>query len=257
MKCILFSCSFLMALSISAQRYQLGLYGFIDLPSSNLMPNMNNNVGIGGTFSIKPKEFYPIVVELDLSNSFNSGKNYHFTTNQYYSKTMNYSINYRTHFNTYLIGVKWTIGKDYHILNGFITPQIGLASFNTTMNYPDFYHDHDHDNDFDYKTTKFQRSIIPVYGARVGIELSLNNLFKKSNKNDDRIQISVNYLRGFTDLRYINLNNVNVQPSEGGRFTPETLNFPKNSVVTQTNFAELYKTKLSLIGIQIGYIMRF
>ncbi len=256
MKYFLISCFFL-TFTLYGQRSQLGIYGLLDLPSSNLMPNMNNCIGIGGTFSMRPKEFFPLGIELDLSHSFNSGKNFNFSTSQFYGKSTNYSINYRTHFNTYLLGVKWTIGKDYHILNGFLTPQIGLASFNTTMDYPDFYHDHDHDQDFDYKSTKFQRSVIPVYGGRVGVEISLNNLFQKSNKNDGRIQLSVNYLKGFTDMSYVNLNKMNIQPDESGRFKPEILNFPKNSIVTESNFSELYRSKLSLLGVQIGYVIRF
>ena len=168
----------------------------------------------------------------------------------------NYNVVYKTHLNKYLIGTKFFIGREFNIFKFFITPQIGAIGFNSTVKYPNFYKPTSNGT---YPNTlkQFQHSGCTVYGGQIGFELHLNNLLRKTQTNDHRIQISVNLLQSFSTLKYINLKNIKENVDVSVELEANNLIFPNNEIIYNSIYSEYYKTKLKMWGIHIGYIFVF
>ncbi len=238
----------LFAGTANAQNSQMSFYTLYEGPVKSIMPNMNDNFGIGMTYGYKPLDRVPGYIQLDLSTARNSSL--HVTGN---SLSTNYAA-YTTTMNKYLIGTKFITGNDYSLFRFYATPQFGLVSFKSTANYnitvapTGIYNDHDAD---DAPTTKtkhlnFQGSNIAVYGGQIGTEISLNRMFKLNTTHDNRLLLSANLLQSNQTLSYINLDNirnVNVaNPNEN------VINLPNNSQLNKIASTEVNHTKFMMWG---------
>ena len=248
---------FTIALKCGAQQNQLSFYTLFDSPMKSVMPKMNDDFGIGFSYGYQPSQSVPLVVEIDMNHSANSYKSYSKQMPFTDGSVENYKDYYKTHLNKYLLGTKWFIGREYTIFKFFITPQIGVVSFNSTLKYPNFYKAKNSSGDYPDIYKKFQRSACTVYGGQIGFELHINNLLRKTQNNDHRIQCSFSLLESFSTLKYINLRNVQDYPNESNLSPEELLIFPNNEIIYNSISTEYYKTKLKLWGIHIGYVFVF
>lgn len=271
MKNLVFLFLLISGISFSQNRVQLQLFSQFQAPIKSQMPAMNTNLGLGFSVGYKVNEFFPMFLQFEYTHSYNS--NYHVNRNAIinagylYNYNLSYKVNYETYFNTYLIGAKFQTGTEYSLIRWFVTPQIGLASFNSKystvdLNNPfgNYYQQHSRYNDWDaddivYTTNRFQHTLCFAYGLQAGLELSINELLNKSSNIDNRIVISGNFLTGSKDFSYINLDNlrmVNVGPEASG-----ILNLPSNSSMNVTACTPVNTSRLMIWGIQIGYIFVF
>ncbi len=265
MKKLLFSL-FLFAGYANAQQGQVSLYTFHESPFKAVMPNMNDNWGIGTTFAYKPLDRVPGFLELDLSTSRNSSFNVSRTAPVVSWKytPYTYQVNYITNVNKILIGTKFITGNDYSLFRFYATPQIGLLAFKSSVTYPNLQHpftsgysknnDHD-DDDVQHVTTKFQHSMVQVYGGQIGTEISLNRMFNKQSSSNNRLIISANFLRSCQTLDYTNMSNI--RETNVAVPNQNVINLPNNSTTNENASTEVNHSKLMMWGIHVGYVFNF
>jgi hypothetical protein len=238
-----------------SQKAQFTIYVPIDVPEKKVMTEMQTSAGIGFSFAYKPVFGLPMLAEFKTSFGTYATQNYSNDVPLYegYSATKVHS-SYNNRFNKYLLGTKWFIGYDFRTIRAFITPQIGLANFRTATSI-NFNAPNGKDNQF-HKVA--QRNMNPVFGIEIGTEIILNNVFKSIKGNyKHRIQLSASFLRGFNSFSYTNVNDMfdaNTVTNDQLKENTTYINLP-NDYVYENYYTELYKTKLSMWGINIGYVI--
>jgi hypothetical protein len=245
---------FLVLISSSnfAQQAQLSVFLPLDSPLKTVMPQMRTNVGLGVSVAYRPVFGFPLFGEFKASFGSYASKSYSSMVSLYEGyDPFKVNASFSSALNKYLLGSKFVLGHDFRALRGFATPQIGLASFRTTNSY----NFTDYDNSPKQNSYTAQRNVNTVYGLEVGTEIILNAVFKKMKGTfKHRIAISASFVQGFNAFKYTNVKHVfdtNVTPMED-QLTYVSL---PNNYVYENNVTELYKTKLSMWGINVAYVL--
>jgi hypothetical protein len=271
MKNLVYIVLFISGISFSQNRNQLAIFGQYQAPVKSQMPMMNNNIGFGFNYGYKINEFFPMYLQFGYTHSYNSNYNVNRSAilNAGYlsNYTYKYKVNYNTYFNTYMLGAKFQTGNEYSLIRFFVTPQVGLVSFNSSVSAPDINNPfgsysqmHSKNNDWDeddivYNSSRFQHTLCMAAGGQLGVEFSINEMLGKSQNMDNRLVISGNFLVGCNDFRYINLEhirNVNVNAA-----ATDILNLPTNNSINVTACTPINQSRLMMWGIQVGYIFVF
>lgn len=252
-------------------RVQLELFSQYQAPVKSFMSNMNTNLGLGFSVGYKVNEFFPMFIQFEYTHAYNSS--YHVTRNAIINAgyltnyNLKYHVNYDSYFNSYLLGAKFQTGHEYSLIRLFATPQLGLISFNSKYSTVDLnspfgstaqqnskYNDWDED-DIVYSTKRFQHELCFAYRIQAGLEISINELFNKTNNIDNRIVLSGSFLTGCKDFNYLNL--ANIREVNVGPAATEILNLPNNSSMNVTACTPIYNSRIMLWGIQLGYVFVF
>ncbi len=251
-----------------AQRAQIGTYFTCDIPNHTIMPKMSGNFGLGLQFAYKPIQRIPVLLELKGSVGSYSNRTlkqtYYFdsvsstTTNVTYSSAMN-----RLNF-----GAKIYFANEYRAFRPYLTPQVGMAFMRSKIVIADP-QDQDDCKALERKTT--QRYSGFTYGGELGLEVSMNQLFKNvESENKHRLYASVTFMNSFNTFEYVNVKymqdhdhaamtggSTEVITTEDGRDINTTfINVSTNSL-HEHKIAELYRTQLQFWGFNIGYTFNF
>ncbi len=241
----------LFAGTANAQNNQMSFYSLYEAPVKSVMPNMNDNFGLGFTYGYKPFDRVPGYLELDVSTS----KNSYLTTG---STTPSGQPHYTTNMEKYLIGTKFVTGNDYSLFRFYATPQAGALMFRSTATYYQPIYDNGDVKDIDGWSTKhdrFQHSFSGVYGGQIGAEISLNRMFNLHTTHDNRLIITGSFLKGNNNMSYINLDNVrNVNVNSDNQ---NVINLPNNSFLNKTASTEVNHTNFMMWGVRVGYVFNF
>ena len=119
--------------SQAQQRFQLGAYMPIDFPDKSIMPKMSVNGGLGVVGAYSPIYGSPFYIELKGSWGVYSSKTLQQTYAFANGSQTTTDVTYSSSMNKYLLGFKYMIGKDFRAVRGFITPQIGVATFKSRI----------------------------------------------------------------------------------------------------------------------------
>ena len=275
MRILFIAFSLILSMPFWAQeRVQISLLSTVDSPFKVKTPYMNSSIGVGYELSYKLFEALPMYLDFENTFSYNSRLHFNRSRTIYFDNllpfTHNYSANYTTHLNKFLIGTKWVIGNDYRDYNVFITPQVGFMNFNATLSYDDVdhpywsnsrYNDYDQDDvQFHSHRDKFFRSNVFVFGGSTGVSFNMNDFFGLNSKVRQRL-----FLRGsfymsmpkkfsYTNMNYV-LDQNNSNSIIDQRLEYRTL--PNNSNVNEIGQYPILVNQLMLWGIQIGYTFVF
>lgn len=239
-----------------AQKVQIGFYVPIDVPDKAVMPSMQTNVGLGFSIGYRPIFGFPMITELKTSfgGYASKSKSSQSPLYDYYDLTTVNST-FKSKFNKYLLGTKFLIGRDFRTIRGYITPQIGLASFKTSNSYKF----NDPNNETQESRKIVQRDLTSVYGIEIGTEIILNDLFSKIQGDfQHRITISASFLQGFNRISYTNVKNVfdvNMVENNEEFITNPSFVYLPNDYIYENYMTEIYRTKLSAWGLNVGYII--
>ena len=275
MKCfLLLLFVFVTKFSFNQEQFQVSPLSSFDAPLKSKTPYFNNSLGLGYELSFKPVSTLPMYIDFENSYSFNSILHLNRSKLIYFQDitpfTHTYSVNYITHFNKFLLGVKWVIGNDYRNFNAFLTPQIGFVNFNATYSYDDVqnpYWSNSRQNDYDEDDVqfhshrdKFFRSNIFVFGGNSGISLNMNDLFSMNSKLRQRLFFRASfYMSGFNKFRYTNMNYA-LDESHHNEIISRDIyyqNLPNNSNTNEVGKYPIITNQLMIWGIQVGYTIVF
>ncbi len=250
-----------------AQRAQFGIFTGMDFPHKHVMPFMSPTFGMGLQVSYKPVRSIPVYADLKSSWSIYSlrtlQQNYVFTGG---SETT-LDVTYKSRLNKFLFGTRIVIGSEYKSYRFYVTPQIGLAAMNSAIYIAD---PQDEDDCKALEKRKTQRFNGFVYGGELGIDVSLDRIFKgMQTENKHRLNLSLTYLKGFKDFEYVNIkymmdedHGIEMQQHNGtntsGREDIDAtfVNVSSNNT-HEHKIAELYITPLELIGFNLTYVYSF
>lgn len=261
MKLILLPLLFIAAISFG-QRAQFGLNYSADFPNRDVMPKMGvvNSLGIAGAF--KPLREFPMYLEVKGSLGVYSYKvipqTYIFGNGD--RTTVN--VNYNSNMHKLLFGTKFQIGSEYKMVNFFVTPQIGGAFLNSRIYIEDPTTEPGECKALE--SSHPHRSSVSVYGGEIGAQINLS--YFKSGGFKHRINVSLNYLGGFSPVEYINVKYMKDEPhgvaeDQHHGSSDRDLNATFINVTTNAThshkIAELYKTQFQMWGFHIGYVISF
>jgi len=256
---LFFTFSFVSLFSFT-QKGQIGAFIPIDSPIKSIMPNMNTNIGFGIQGSYSPFYGAPFYIELKGSWGTYSQKSLEQTYFFSDSSQTATNVNYKSSLRKYLLGTKFMIGNDFRAVRGFITPQVGLAKYRTNIVITDP-SDVDDCKPLDRKTT--QKDIGFVYGGELGVEISLDRIFKTfEDENKHKLLISGSFLNGFNHFEYANVRYMKDEV-HGTNVTHADADINTTFINLSTNelhehkIGELYHTSLMNWGINIGYVYNF
>jgi hypothetical protein len=239
-------------LSVYGQKAQFNLFTSVDVPNKTSMTSMQNVFSLGVGFGYRPMFGVPVLLELkgSLGRYASESEKYKYNLYENHSSTT-VRFNYSSELNKFLLGAKWLIRHDFRTLRFYATPQIGFVSLKTLNSYT--FQD-PNDNDISDNFTS-HRSVHSVYGGELGMEIILNDIFKMKKKNTHRVQMSFTFLRSFKPVHYSNVNELISEYSltedqlSSGKYFPM-----KNDYFYDDYMLELHKAKLSMWGINVGYI---
>src|SRR3989338_8654088 len=148
-----------------AQHAQIGTYFTCDIPNKSVMPKMSTNAGLGLQFAYKPVQRIPMMLEFKASVGMYSNRTLQQT---YYFDSLNKTtadVTYSSAMNRLSFGTKFYLVNEYRTIRPFITPQ-----------------DEDDCKALERKTT--QRYSGFTYGGEVGVDVSMNQLFKLNSEDN-------------------------------------------------------------------------
>ncbi len=246
---------------------EFGTYIPITIPVKSEMPYMSTAVGFGFKGAYKPSYHLPIAFELKTSwNNYSSR-----TINQTFlfsdGSGTNTDVTYSSGFNQSLFGVKFQIGNDTRLINGFVSPQIGTLKMRSKIIVADP-NDEDGCEALDRETTqKFRGSF---YGGEAGVDIDFALFGKNTEAGNHKLSLSASYMQVFGNFQYVNVKHMKDHTHHlmaGGEVMPVTedgrtdINTTFINVSTQDihehKIAELYTTGLRMWQINIGYTLRF
>jgi hypothetical protein len=255
----------LLPFAIHGQTFRLGTYVPIDIPIKHEMPKAGIASGLGLSLAIQPFKRIPVAMEMKGNLGIYSNR----TLEQTYqfsdgSQTIT-DVNYTSNFHKALIGTRVSTGNQESPIRVFLTPQIGYGFMNSRIRIADPLDEDDCKPLEKRITQRFQGAI---YGAELGLDMQFGKLIgSNSSDRHNRLIVSVNFLGSFKDFEYVNIKYMEDKPHEvamGEHTIPEDdrdinatfVNVSSNNL-HQHKIAELYKTPLSFIGVQIGYTYNF
>lgn len=258
---------FLLALlpfTVNGQTFRIGSYIPIDIPVKQHMPKAGVTGGIGFNFAYQPYTKLPMAFEMKgnigIYSSRTLQQTYQFSDG---SQTVT-DVDYTSNFHKILIGTRFSTGFSFSKVRLYATPQVGYAFMNSRIRIAD---PDDVDDCKPLESRITQRFQGAVYGGEIGVDMQLGKIFGSKNINEhNRFTFSVNFLRGFKDFEYVNIKYMEDEPhgvamdddmSDEDRDINTTFVNVSSNNLHKHKIAELYKTPLSFIGIQIGYIYNF
>src|SRR3989344_1212053 len=186
-----------------AQHAQIGTYFTCDIPNKSVMPKMSTNAGLGLQFAYKPVQRIPMMLEFKASVGMYSNRTLQQT---YYFDSLNKTtadVTYSSAMNRLSFGTKFYLVNEYRTIRPFITPQVGMAFMRSKIVIADP-QDEDDCKALERKTT--QRYSGFTYGGEVGVDVSMNQLFKlNSEDNKHRLYASVTFMNSFDRFEYVNI----------------------------------------------------
>ncbi|MES2556181.1 MAG: hypothetical protein V4604_08530 [Bacteroidota bacterium] len=251
-----------------AQRAQIGTYFTCDIPNKSVMPKMSTNAGLGLQFAYKPVQRIPMMLEFKASVGMYSNRTLQQT---YYFDSLNKTttdVTYSSSMNRMSIGTKFYLVNEYRTVRPYITPQVGMAFMRSKIVIADP-QDEDDCKALERKTT--QRYSGFTYGGEVGVDVSMNQLFKlNTDDNKHRLYASVTFMNSFNRFEYVNVKHMQdhdhaaMNGGSGGTATGDDgrdingnfINVSTNSI-HEHKIAELYNTNLQFWGFNIGYTFNF
>src|SRR3989338_6510348 len=112
-------------------------------------------------------------------------------------------VTYSSSMNRLSFGTKFYLVNEYRTIRPFITPQVGMAFMRSKIVIADP-QDEDDCKALERKTT--QRYSGFTYGGEVGVDVSMNQLFKlNSEDNKHRLYASVTFMNSFDRFEYVNI----------------------------------------------------
>jgi|TARA_R110000737_G_scaffold134970_2_gene166171 hypothetical protein len=255
----------LLPLFVNGQVVRLGTYIPVDIPMKHEMPKAGVAGGLGMNIAVQPVARIPIAFEL----KGNIGRYSDKTLEQTYlfsdgSQTVT-DVNYTSNFHKVLIGTRFSTGNQASAFRVHATPQIGYGFMNSRIRISD---PQDVDDCKPLEKRITQRFNGAVYGGEIGLDMQFGKLFgSTSTDRHNRFIFSVNFLRSFNNFEYVNIRYMQDEPHgvalDGHPITDEERDINATFVNVSSNnlhehkIAELYKTPLSFIGFQIGYVYNF
>lgn len=259
MKQLLLLISLLPTFAFSQGEYngQFGFYTPIEIPIRSEMPNMSPNIGFGVQGSYRPFPNVPIFVELKGNLGVYSAK----TSKETYlfgdgSSTIT-DVHYRSSMNKIMLGTKIYFTSFYKPVRGFITLQIGYNAMRSRIRIDD---PEDTDGCTPLENNIAHRNGGFTYGGEIGVDLDVKKIFKGEEAVRGRMYVSLAYLSSFKELDYINIkymsdheHGMEMANDDNRDVTTQFLNISSNNV-HEHKIAEVYRTKLNFVTINIGYI---
>ena len=150
-------------------------------------------------------------------------------------------------------------GNDFSKVRAFIKPQIGSATYKTNIRIADPENEDDC-KPLDKRTS--QRYSDFVYGGEVGMEFALGTV---TSSFSQKLFFTASYLQGFRPFEYVNIkymqdgmvdHSSHVASNDTREIKGEFVNVTTQAV-HEHKIAELYRTNMSLIGINVGYLINF
>lgn len=253
-------------LSLAQQRGQFGAYFMTDMPNRAMMPKMSTNAGVGLLGSYKPLAYFPLSLELKGSLGSYCSRTIPQTYMFNDSTGMTTDVTYASNMNKIMLGTRFTIGSDFRVVRGFITPQIGRAKMKTRISIADP-EDEDGCEPLEKETT--HRYSGWIYGAEIGADISMSRLFRGiESENKHRLYVSVNYLGSFGKFSYANVRYMrdhdhhmnsgeDMDLDDADRdINGQFINLSTNSI-HEHKIGELYSTYLQMWGFNIGWTYNF
>lgn len=259
MKHLFFSLSLLPLIAFSQGEYngQFGFFTPIDVPVKSEMPKMSPSIGIGAQGSYRPFPNIPVFVELKgnvgLYSSVTSKETYLFGDG---SSTVT-DVHFKSSMNKIQLGTKVYFSPFYKPVRGFITPQIGYTALRSRIRIDD---PQDTDGCTPLENRIAHKNGGFTYGGEIGVDLDVKKIFKGEEAVRGRMYASVSYLNSFKALNYINIkymtnheHGMEMEIDDDRDITTQFLNVSNNSI-HEHKVAEIYRTKLNFITVNIGYI---
>jgi len=243
---------------------QLGFHLNVDSPFKDLMPEMQTTGLWGFSLAHSPLIGSPFYIEFKgLFGNYGSNSNrdtYYLKNNWWYPAESYYKSGYQK----FLLGPKLMLGKDFRAIRAFGTPQIGLVRMRskTTVKYWDgssMWTDTETNDDGSKQVSRTAvKQTAFSYGGEMGVEVSLERLFRKSDADNFRLQLSGSFLRGFKEFRYSNVDDM-VGPDH---FDNDGVDFANYVLVSHPNAEEINYVKiergpLQIWGINLGLTINF
>jgi hypothetical protein len=243
---------------------QVGFHLNVDSPFRSVMPEMQTTGVWGFSLAHSPLMGSPFYIEFKaLFGNYGCRTNrdtYYLKNNWWYPAESYYKSGYQK----FLLGPKFMLGSDFRAIRGFATPQIGLIRMRskTTVKYWDGSTNWNNNDTNDDGSKQVSKTAIKQtsfgYGGEIGAEFYLQRLFKKSETDNFRIQLSGSFLRGFKEFRYSNVDDM-VGPEH---FGDEGVDFGNYVMVShpnaeEINYVKIEQSPLQLWGINIGLTINF
>jgi hypothetical protein len=243
---------------------QVGFHLNVDSPFRSVMPEMQTTGVWGFSLAHSPLMGSPFYMEFKaLFGNYGSRTNrdtYYLKNNWWYPAESYYKSGYQK----FLLGPKLMVSKDFRAIRGFATPQIGLIRMRskTTVKYWDGSTNWNNNDTNDDGSTQVNKTAIKQtsfgYGGEIGAEFYIQRLFKKSETDNFRIQLSGSFLRGFKEFRYSNVDDM-VGPEH---FGDEGVDFGNYVMVShpnaeEINYVKIEQSPLQLWGINVGLTINF
>lgn len=261
MKSLLCCLSLVSGLAL-AQQAQFSAFLPIDSPYKSEMPMMSSAAGIGMGFGMRLNNHSPLYFELKGNLGSYAAQTLEQTFTFANGDVTNTDVTYTSKLSKMMFGTKFIIGNDYRRSRFYITPQIGYASMRSVVRVADPL-DEDDCKPLEKKTT--QRDVGAIYGAEMGMEISLSGLLKGPQSDySHRLLIGFTFARGFSPFEYVNVKHMQTgtvedhssHDTDARDITAKFINVSTNSI-HEHKIAELYRTNYAMWGIQVGYVFTF
>lgn len=251
---------FLGCISFAQQRTQLGLYVPVQIPDKHVMPFMSTNGGIGLSVGFSPLYGSPFYLELKAGWGSYSAKTLSQTYEFSDGTLTTTNVSYTSSMHHYLIGSKFMLNRDHHLIRIFATPGIGIVNMRSKVVVADPM-DEDQCQPLERKIT--QRDAGIAYSGEIGMELNMSRMFNYASEDTPhKLVLSASFLGSGRHFEYVNIrymenevHDMNTHPA------PEDLNARFINVSTNNvhehKVAEVYHTPLRMWGFNIGYTINF
>lgn len=245
---------------------QIGFHGIIDIPIKQYMPKMSWNWGIGLQYAYRPFPNFPMFIEAKgnwgLYSSHTSRETFIFEDGMQTTT----DVTYTSKMNRLTFGTKFYLSNFYAPVRVYATPQVGVAFMKSKISIAD---PEDTDGCMPRDNKIVQRDNGFYYGGEVGLDLDIRKIFTGNDSQNSRMYVSVSYLNSAKNVEYINTkymedhhhgmepgNSETEETTEDRPLTTEFINLGTNEI-HEHKIAELYRTPLKFISINIGYIWYF
>lgn len=250
---------------VEGQTVRIGSYIPVDFPIRQEMPKAGVVGGLGANFTLQPFKRIPFAIEakgnLGTYSNMTLQQTYQFTDG---SQTTT-DVQYASNFHKILLGARFSTGNEASAFRVYATPQIGYGFMRSKIRISDP-EDVDDCKPLEKRITQnFQGAI---YGGEIGIDMEFGRLFSSNSSNrHHRLNASVTFIHSFKDFEYVNIKHMHDEThgvameesnlSEEERALNATFINVSSNNLHEHKIAELYKTPLSYIGFQIGYVYNF
>lgn len=265
MKQVLLLALLLPSIGFSQGEYnsQIGFFIPVEVPITSEMPKMSTGIGLGIQGAYRPMPNFPMFIELKgnlgMYSYQNSQQTYLFGNG---ASTIT-DVTFRSSMHKIQLGTKFYVSNFYKPVRGFVTPQVSWNFMRTKISIAD---PEDTDGCKPYENRVAQQSNGLSFGGEIGVDLDVQKIFTGSESKNSRMYISVGYMRSFNKMEYINIKHMedhehgvahsDNSTDDGRDMTMEFINV-LNNATHEHKIAEIYKTKLNFITINIGYIWYF